>query len=136
MKKTAIIYALFALSANAAESTDEVVLKNVIDKLDLTSFNNSIGPRREKGKVTFKDYGISVVTLDDKKAVITKPDNTWKFTVTLLYSKSGQTEICFEDQAMNGGSYHSQNAYSLKADESGWLMASPSKESACQEFAK
>ena len=136
-----IISAILAFSflvpvAQAAESADQAALKKIVDKLDVTSFSNSFGPRRVDGKVTFNDYGVSKVTFNNKKAVVSEPDNSWQFTITLLDSKSSQAKICFEDEAQNGGSYHSQDAYLLMPDKRGFLKASTIKDVSCPEFAK
>lgn len=131
-----LILTLLAPTVHAANSANRITLQKIVDKLDVTSFNNSFGPRREKNKVTLRDYGASKSKFDDKKVVVSSEDDSWKYTITLLDGKAVQTEICFEDQAFNGGSYHSQEALSLNVDKSGFLKASAMKNDACPKFAK
>lgn len=137
MKK--IISATLALAlmllSPTAYAVEQPTLQKIVDKLDVTSFSNSFGPRREKGKVTLKDYGFSDAKFSGKEAVISKAGE-WEYKITLLDGGSGKTKICFEDKVLNGGSYHSQDAYSLAEDKSGFLKASPAKDAACPKFAK
>jgi len=136
MKK--ILYVILTLSfsltnAYADGSASKLVLQQIIDKLDMTSFRNSIGPRREEGKYTLKEYGASKISFNGKIAVVHTQDDSWQYTITLLDEES---KICFEDQAMNSGSYHSQNAYILIEDKSGFFKASPIEDTECPAFAK
>ncbi len=125
---------LSSLDAKELPYTVSIVYP-VIAKLDLTSFNNSIGPRREKGKHTFEDYGFALSQSDEKKAVVREPDGSWEFVVTLLPGTES-IKICLEDKALNGGSYHTQHAYMLAPAKDGLLQASLTEDPACPSFNK
>lgn len=115
---------------------DAVALRRVIDRLDLSSFNNSTGPRREKGKITFANYGFSAVKFYSTKAIISDAERSWQFVVMLLAAAPDAIRICLEDRALNGGTYHTENAYLLKLSKSNFLQASPVRDPACPSFAK
>ena len=91
------------------------------DRLDMTSFPNSVGPRREEGLKTLADYGF--VATGDDGTTYEEDDGSWRFVVTPLASGDGRMLVCVEDQALNGGSYHTRHALELVEDASGLLRA-------------
>ncbi len=115
-------------------STLAYTVSTVVEKLDVTSFRNSIGPRRQGGKHTFRDYGFVLIQSGDRRAVVREAGGPWEFIITLLGSEP--VTICLEDKARNGGSYHTQHAYVLTPAEDGLLQASFTENSACPEFAR
>jgi hypothetical protein len=92
------------------------IARFVVENLDVTSFPSSIGPRREKGKIYFKDYGLVEKTVTESAAELAEKGGGWRFSIKVLeHSKSGIL-ICLEDQATNGGTYHTQTVLSLRRE--------------------
>lgn len=85
----------------------------LIDKLDVTSFPSSIGPRREKNKIHFSDYGFKLREIRNGAATL-ETQGEWKFQIRILDRRAGAAWICIEDKALNGGSYHSQTALEFR----------------------
>jgi hypothetical protein len=84
----------------------------VVDHLDLTSFANSIGPRRQAGKTTFADYGYRPVTVTDQFAELR--DDGWYLSLKVLHHTSDQVTVCFVDRSENGGTYATQRTLTLQ----------------------
>ena len=55
------LFALAALIATAPSHATNGAAQQIIERLDLTSFSNSVGPRRIPGKTSFADYGFTTV---------------------------------------------------------------------------
>ncbi len=132
------VFSIFivAFLLNGKIEPNNHILQEVFDKLDVTSFSNSIGPRREKDKKTFSDYGAFIVKIDNKKLFISGENYTWKYTITLLDKTNDGIKVCFEDRANNGGTYASQEALLLKFSENNFLQASKIIHPKCEFFAK
>lgn len=111
----------------------------VVEHLDVTSFPNSIGPRREPNKRTLLDYGYSTVTYHgDENAALQSPDRDWAMGVTVLAQDETGAVICWTDKAENGGSYNVQHPLKLRLSESGFLIATDEDVSdpRCPSFAR
>jgi hypothetical protein len=111
----------------------------VSEKLDVTGFPSSIGPRRTKGKYTFKDYGFVVRRVTEKEAVLEEEDGSWRFRVSILERTDAGIFVCLEDQALNGGSYHAQSVLFLdRSDEQSLLKGHATKTTFkdCPAFAR
>jgi hypothetical protein len=85
----------------------------VAQNLDLTSFANSVGPRRKPGARLPADYGFTHVDGNDSLAVLSEPDRSWELSVELISRNGDDVVICFGDDARNGGTYHSQQPLTL-----------------------
>lgn len=98
---------------------DRQLAKFVFERLDISSFRNSTGPRRKPGQRYFSDLGVRPDKLTE---TVASSDNggEWFYQVRILgksdYNKDGVQEvaICFSDAATNGGSYRTTNHYVLQ----------------------
>jgi hypothetical protein len=97
--------------------------QNLGERLDMTSFPNSIGPRREDGARTLKDYGFTKVQIEGETVRFLEPDESWVFAVRPLATTAPQMALCIEDQALNGGSYHIVEALEVTEGTDGLLHA-------------
>jgi hypothetical protein len=92
------------------------------ERLDMTTFSNSLGPRHEKGPATLADFGF---VASEDGITHTEADGSWRFVLTPLTSQDGRILVCVEDEALNGGSYHTRRAYELIEGATGLLAAVP-----------
>ena len=99
----------------------------VVERLDVTSFPNSIGPRREEGLHTFADYGFTDVVVDGQAVRLTWPEGEWVFTVTVLDERNGRLRLCVADKAENGGSYDTVSAIEVVEGATGLLHATANR---------
>ncbi|MBB4097720.1 hypothetical protein [Sphingomonas kyeonggiensis] len=108
------------LSVVTADTVDPV---EIATKLDVTSFANSLGPRRKEGLHTFADYGFTQVARDGNAAVFELADKSWTFRVTLLDRSDKTMKLCILDRALNGGSYFSVKPIEVAPGKDGLLRA-------------
>ena len=95
----------------------------IAEQIDVTSFRNSIGPRREPELKTFSDYGFIESDLDGHTARLTDKERSWLFAVTVAEASDERLVLCILDQALDGGSYRTLSAIGFKDGTEGLLVA-------------
>jgi hypothetical protein len=119
--------------ATVAVSSDRIereLIDQVIAKLDLTSFPNSTGPRREPGKKTLADYGFVVVEPTPRGAQLYLADRGWMMAFVILQATPSTVEICLYDRGLRkagdafGPSYDARSALTLTRTDDGRYVAS------------
>ncbi len=103
----------------AAQNTGAGIARDI----DITSFPNSIGPRKAPGKWSLASYGFTEMTGEGLSVEVWLPDHTWSFGLTLLNSSYPYTDVCITDTAHNGGTYRSERAVRFESDGQGRLKA-------------
>lgn len=109
MRALLVALSLLAVPPVAAAGVAELNPVAIAGMIDLTSFPNSTGPRREDGLRTFADYGFTEVTVVDGTAELREADGSWMFAVTVLSGDGDRAVICVVDRALGGPSYHTQD---------------------------
>lgn len=104
----------FVVSLQSAPSAAEV-----LHGLDLTSFRNSTGPRREVGLRRPVDWAFSGLSIAGGQASLERPKDGWTISLEILRTTSDGVIACFNDQARNGGSYSAQTALHIVRDDVG-----------------
>jgi hypothetical protein len=80
----------------------------VVERLDLSTFRNSLGPRREPGMRHFSDFDIRPQTRTG--GIIELKDTDWYYKVRILargdFNRDGIEDlaVCFTDQSLRGSS--------------------------------
>jgi hypothetical protein len=132
-------FVVASASDTASLYPKEHLAQFVAEKLDTTTFPSSIGPRRAKGKYTFKDYGFVARKVTENQVVLEEEDGSWRFRVGILERRDAGIFVCLEDQALNGGSYHTQSVLFLdRSDEQSLLKGQATKTTfkECPPFAR
>lgn len=102
---------LLGAPAWAVQAPSEDV-RALVRHLDMTSFPNSIGPRREPDRHHFADYGFTRISWKADGAELELEDRSWLMSVKVLARHGRQLEVCLVDRAlaapgaMFGDSYH------------------------------
>lgn len=79
---------------------------DILHRLDLDSFPNSTGPRRQPTLHTPVDYGLtSFQSFDDGWTEASEPDDSWHMSALLLEGSSKSGTICFVDAGGKGATY-------------------------------
>ncbi len=87
----------------------------VVANLDLASFRNSFGPRREPGQHHFADFGMKPTSVAELKAEFDTKD--WRYSVEVLSRRDingdgvEDLEIRFIDQGKEGAAYDTTTRY-------------------------
>ena len=109
----------FSAQPAVANWPDRELAKFVFERLDISSFRNSTGPRRKPGQRHFSDLGVHPNKLTDTTAS-SDDDGEWLYQIRVLgksdYNRDGVPEvaICFIESALNGGSYTASGHYVLQ----------------------
>ena len=93
---------------------------------DVTSFPNSLRPRRQPELKTLAQNGFTVVVPAEGGGVeVYEPDRSWLFGIRVLDSNADGSGavLCILDQAQNGGTYVAQDAVEVKRGSDGLLHA-------------
>lgn len=98
LKTLALLSALIASGSLVATPANEV--DGLIKNLDLTTFPNSVGPRRMSGKTTFADYGFVNVKKTSRGANLVRDDQGWMVGFTIVSSSPGVLRVCFYDRGL------------------------------------
>jgi hypothetical protein len=99
--RSAFALAVLAASGSSqAASPDPAEVDAVIKNLDLSTFANSVGPRRMPGKKTFADYGFIHVEKTTSAAKQFHEDNGWLMSFNVISANSQSLRLCFHDQGL------------------------------------
>ena len=133
MRALIVVASLLALPPAAASGLVDLEPTAVAQMIDVTSFPNSIGPRREDGLKTFVDYGFTTVELVDRTVELYQDDRSWMFGITVLDASDSRLVLCVLDKALGGPTYHTQDARAFQVGEGGLLVATGGRieDSAC-----
>lgn len=127
-----------AITFAAPKLPEKGVPDFIVKNLDVTSFPSSIGPRRAPGKTHFADYNIEPKTVTESDAELAEKSGGWRFYFKVLKIDGTNVTVCFTDQAMDGGTYHTVNAMTLQLTKDGRLKGSSKKikHADCPEYRK
>jgi len=106
-----------ASTASLASSTSlqDVSAAHILQLLDLTSFQNSTGPSRDAGRRRPRDWFFTQMNVADGVATLERP-NDWALSLRIIRIKPDGVIACFQDRALNGGSYATQSALRVVGD--------------------
>lgn len=96
------VAAVFSSGSALATTPAPRAVRDVIQNLDLTSFRNSVGPRRLPGKTTFADYDFVLVEQTPAGARLLRTDRSWEMSFIILSAGPGRLQLCFHDSALKG----------------------------------
>ena len=123
----AVAVAALGMSGPAfASAAEDQAIDAVIANLDLTSFPNSVGPRRIAGKTTFSDYGFVHIKNSASGTQLISDNPMWIMDFHILGNNSKSMRLCFGDRGLGPSgerapSYNSTSALLVtKAPRGKW----------------
>ena len=112
----------------------------LVENLDLSTFRNSLGPRRSEARRTFATLGIVPTQVQTDSVVL--EDNAWFYSLRILrrtdINRDGfeDLEVCFTDRAKQG-TYSTQQALLItRYSASSYAVALKYEVDGCETFAK
>lgn len=99
----------------------------IVDRLDVTTFRSSLGPRRSSGMRYFSDLGMKPTKVEDKRVEFDSDD--WLFQITVLEradkNSDGIEDLVVEirDQSKKGSYQVASTLLLTRFIESGNLIA-------------
>src|ERR1700686_482845 len=126
MKVMSGIFLLMCMPLGVAGSNEaypkEKIAEFVVEKLDVTSIAPAIGPKREKGKRTFGDYGYVTRKLDDNETLDEAPQGRSGVGISVLEESKFGIYVCLNAQAEKQSSGPIQRGVLLKLKNSHGLL--------------
>lgn len=121
----AVMFAFLATASAASDVTDlaDLAPEAIAQMVDLRSFPNSTGPRREDYLRTFADYGFIEVIVVDGTVELYDDDRSWMFAVTVLETSEDRAILCILDRALGGPTYHANDAVAFELGAGTLLVA-------------
>ena len=112
------VIAILALGAAKAAAPvpanqDQRLALQVIRHLDVTTFRNSIGPRRQTNKHSLADYGFTDLRLSKRGADIYESDGRWMMGFSIILSSPKFINLCWVDRAVGSGTYNTARALAV-----------------------
>lgn len=150
MRSTLLVVLSFLFAANAYAAPvvsyfpDRDVGQFLAEKFDLASIRSSLGPRRSSAKRTFADLGIKPSTIT-KDAVVFLSEGDWHYELRIIGRRDvngdgiEDLEVCFYDQALNGGSYNTAEGLLItrySKDSYALALSFSLGDGKCPEYAK
>jgi hypothetical protein len=101
LKTLALLSAVIASGSLVAAPAPTDETDGLIKNLDLTTFPNSVGPRRTPGKRTLADYGFVEVKKTVGGANVVQDDRGWMMGFTIISAGPKVLRVCFYDRGLN-----------------------------------
>jgi hypothetical protein len=115
-------YAPIAIAGKNAAYPSEKVAEFVVAKLDVTSLPSAFRPKKEKGKKTFSDYGLTPQSVNESEAVVEWPDGTKRLAIKVLDRKSSGIYVCVSEPEQNGSEPKTQSVLLLRRKDPDALL--------------
>lgn len=135
---TPLLMALGLLMTGApAHPTMQISPVEVARRLDMTTFPNSMGPRRRPGARTLRDYGFTRIEQNGPNAIsLFEANSRWVFYIKVLSWSGREGILCIGDKAMLGGTYFVIEPLEVEEGPNGLLRATgrPVTHPRCQEY--
>jgi hypothetical protein len=136
MIRLLLVFSLLMAGA-PAHAAKPLSAAEVARRLDVTSFPNSIGPRRRPGARTLRDYEYTRVEIQSRDEVSlyrVRPD--WLFSIRILSRSGRKTILCIQDKTLSLGTYDVAKPLEVQEGSDGLLRATGRrvKAAACPEW--
>lgn len=130
-----VIVIAAALGAGAFVPSPALV-RQAVERLDMTSFPNSLNNGGVPGGRTLSQLGDHRFVWSDGELEVTESGGGWVRMFRPLRSPRGRIRLCFTDQAQNGGTYLTSSAIELARTRGGHYRARPIRHRDCQRYAR
>jgi len=98
----ALCYPSLVVAENKAAYPTENVADFVVEKLDLNSLPSAFRPKKEKGKKTLADYGLTARSVGENEAIIQAAGGMRQLDIKVLNRISSGIYVCVAEQEENG----------------------------------
>jgi len=117
-----LVCAPLALAANGGGYPTEGVAEFVAEKLDVTTLPAAVGPKHEKGKKTFGDYGFVIRKAEGSESLIESANGGARYSVKVLGHSDSGIYVCFAQESQEGNAASFQRVLLLKRNHPNDLL--------------
>lgn len=80
--------------------------KKILMNLDITSFDNSFGPKQLPKGTVIKNTEYNVFTVKENVAYVSNLRKYWVYSLQVVSEKNALLTVCFTDKSLHGTYYH------------------------------
>lgn len=92
------ILVFITLSSSAFAENNTYTAKDILQNLELNTFDNSLSHGTYKKQTTFKQTEFTNIETNKKKHIaLTNEDNSWMISLKIIGIKRDEYTVCFED---------------------------------------
>lgn len=112
-----------AAAPQVGEPTRYGDVRAIVDRLDMTSFPNSLAQRRAPGQRTLADHGFTRAERSGSALDLYPRDRSWMFRFTVLGQRSRGVTLCVIDRSLGSGGYDTAQVVTVVRARSGLYRA-------------
>ncbi len=113
---------LVSVALASALSMGDPQAADILSKLDMTTFRNSLRPRSEEGMKRPADWRFADPASEGGWAYLTQEvagRPAWTIGLRIIRREGEAVVACFSDRAQNGGTYAARSALRIVRDDAG-----------------
>ena len=130
------IVVMIAVASAAGQAVpSQAVVQRAVERLDMSSFPNSLGAEAKGTKKTLRQFGAQRFKWEDGRLEVTEARRDFARTFRPLKSPAGRIRLCFDEQALKG-TYLTSQAIELTPAAGGLYRARVVKDANCEEYAR
>ena len=130
------MFLVVAVAAAAAQGVpSQAVVQRAVERLDMSSFPNSIGAEAKGAKKTLRQLGGQSFKWEDGRLEVTETSGDFARSFRPLKSPAGRIRLCFDEQALKG-TYLTSQAIELTPAPGGLFKGRVVKDRNCEEYAR
>ena len=128
---------IFLIAAAAASQSvpAQAVVQRAVERLDMSSFPNSLGAEAKGTKKTLRQFGAQKFKWEDGRLEVTEVSGDFARSFRPLKSPAGRIRLCFDEQALKG-TYLTSQAIELTPGRSGLYRGRVVKDRDCEDYSR
>jgi hypothetical protein len=130
-----IVLVIAAAAAASQAVPSRAVVQRAVERLDLSSFPNSLGSEAKGTKKTLRQLGAHRFEWEDGRLEVTEAGGDFARSFRPLKSPAGRIRLCFDEQALKG-TYLTSQAIELRPGRGGLYRARVVKDRNCEDYAR
>ena len=130
-----IVLMIAAAAAAGQAAPSQAVVQRAVERLDMSSFPNSLGAEAKGAKKTLRQLGGQRFKWEDGRLEVTETSGDFARSFRPLKSPAGRMRLCFDEQALKG-TYLTSQAIELTPGRGGLYKARVVKDRDCEEYAR
>ena len=130
------IFLIVAAAAAASQAVpSQAAVQRAVERLDLSSFPNSLGAEAKGAKKTLRQFGAQRFKWEDGRLEVTEAGGDFARSFRPLKSPAGRIRLCFDEQALRG-TYLTSHAIELTPGRGGLYRGRVVKDRNCEDYAR
>jgi hypothetical protein len=134
-EKVSLVLMIAAAAASSQAMPSQSAVQRAVERLDLSSFPNSLGGEAGAKKKTLRQFGPQRFKWEAGALEVTEAGGDFARSFRPLKSAPGRIRLCFDEQALKG-TYLTSQAIELTPAPGGLYRARVVKDRNCEEYAR